>query len=145
MGNFFWCYQRVREGEFTRVPARLYEPFFRGHANLTPDADKRVRLVCLTGAAEERHPVRLHSLDFTSIQVDESGFHTAEMQFEAMREAMESLSVATAPRLDGPRMIDARAKFERRRDDAKQKWKPTSADRLALAELVNERAHRRLL
>jgi hypothetical protein len=104
-----------------------------------------VRVVCLSGAAEERRAVQIHSLDFTSIQVDESGFHTAEMQFDAMREAMETLSVATAPRIDAPRMIDARAKFERRRYDAKQRWKPTSVDKLALAELVNERARRRLL
>lgn len=145
MGSFFWCYQRVREGEFVRVPARVYEPFFQGRANLTPDADKRVRLVCLTGAAEERHPVQIYSLDFTSIEVDELGFHTSEMQFEAMREAMETLSVATAPRLDGPKTIDARARFERRRYDAKERWRPTDADKAALAKLVNARAHTRLL
>jgi hypothetical protein len=42
-------------------------------------------------------------------------------------------------------MIAARAKFERRRYDAKQIWKPSSSDKVALAELINKRAGRRLL
>ena len=145
MGHFFWCYQRVREGELIRLAARVYDPFLRGEVPLSAGQERCVRLVFLSGSSESRHAVEVQLLDFVTIEVDEAGFHNERLQQAAMRDAVAGLDITVDEDLALAGVVDARARFEQRRYSAKRRWKPTATDKAALAELVNHRARRSLL
>jgi hypothetical protein len=135
----FWYFVRAAPGDLRPIALREMEEFFRGRARL-PTVNGSVDYIRVKVATQQR----------TAMSVEEVSCERAPLLADGRLDESRWLRAAGAERVLAaqPRVrrrstgvvIDARDRFEARRQAALARWEPTRADASALRELVNCRA-----
>ena len=165
MGSFSWCFRREGEGRFRAISKRVFDPFLRGEVALKPDDDGKVRLAFISGPCEDRQPLAVTMVELSTIEVNKKGYCDRESRMRSMTDAMnlvDALAIDEASRSgdeaalrlypEAERLRDLRqggvvvasAAFEKRRLDARHRWKLTGPDVKALHEAINKKARSRI-
>jgi hypothetical protein len=135
----FWYYLRPAPGELLPVPLRTMEAFFRGRARLPADGGGAVHYVRVRVAVVRRTALAIEDIACQRVPVRDDGRLDEEQWLR--RAGAEIVLAARRTRAPSPGvLVDARDRFEARRQDALLRWQPTQEDAAALRALVNRRA-----
>jgi hypothetical protein len=140
-----WYFIRSRPGELRAISTRAADRFLSdAGGRIAPDADGLVRYAQVCVDMENRRAVALIRVDFLQSRANEDG----SIDRDHLREVMNVVPAVMSGVLpsDSPTgVVDAEAKFAKRRLDHLTRWTPTNDELAKLRRLVNDKAGRDIM
>jgi len=119
--------------------------FTAGDCKLPPEEDGMVRCIEVSVRCEGRRAVEVVRVNAFQDRVHPDGTLDRERQFEIVAMVGEATLGRSSPPKQVDGVIDAEHLFAKRRVDHLLHWKPTAAELVVLAELVNRKARRQIM
>ena len=114
----------VADSEVRRVPQAVFDRLHDGKERMAEYAEQRVRYAFFFLETEDREPVAVSYAEFNVLVFDRQGRIDPKAKAEGMRLAAASISSVLEGRGEGS-LIQAGARFARKRYADTFKWKPT--------------------
>lgn len=144
MGLRVWYFLRHQPGDLRPIPASLVERFLSGQDRLPVDADGFVRYAQVIVRTEDRRATDVVQVGFYQDRAMKNGKLDRKHHREVMAVIPEVAFGGLQPSEPAPGVIEAGARFAKRRLEHLSNWKPTADEHAKLRALVNEKAGHRV-
>jgi hypothetical protein len=135
----FWYFLRTAPGCLSPVPTSEMDAFFQGRGKL-PAKGEAVEYIRVQVAELQRTAMSVEDVCCQRVPVLPDGRLDEALWLLAAGAEHVEAAKGKPRREPGGVVVDARHRFEARRQRALSKWQPTEADAKALCALVNQRA-----